>query len=248
MSLRGGFGITRTRVFTGNDCTYACPNNPPFLQNITLQDPSFPSPMGTGTHPRRPHWICRRWTSTTRPRPSTPIASVWNVRSETGYLALEGPAIKSGTGASRSTGTNRNPWAASTTLPISTPARTRTFTAPFTVGVIYRPLRQPGTPDGMDCSCPPGTQVGHGLFISGSYTYSHGVQEAFGTGFGNNGVQNSYNVRADTGNSSVNVGHLASFSWIYDIPFMATRQGCFPRAARGMEVQRHFHLPKLASR
>ena len=48
-SIRGGFGITRTRVFTGNDCTYACPNNPPFLQNINLQDSNFPSPLGTGT-------------------------------------------------------------------------------------------------------------------------------------------------------------------------------------------------------
>ena len=68
-------------------------------------------------------------------------------------------------------------------------------------------------------------QVGHGLFVSGSYTYSHGIQQAFGAGFGSQAVQNSYNVRADTGNSTVNVGHLASFSWIYDIPFMAHAKG-----------------------
>ena len=75
-------------------------------------------------------------------------------------------------------------------------------------------------------------QVGHGLFLSGSYTYSHGIQEAFGSGFGSQSVQNSYNVRADTGNSNVNVGHLASFSWIYDIPFMSHAKG-FSRALLG---------------
>src|SRR6185437_1542151 len=48
-ALRGGYGAAQSRVFTGIDCTYNCANNYPFVQSITLINPQFPSPLGTGT-------------------------------------------------------------------------------------------------------------------------------------------------------------------------------------------------------
>ncbi|HXJ38223.1 MAG TPA: carboxypeptidase-like regulatory domain-containing protein [Bryobacteraceae bacterium] len=48
-SLRGGYGLTYTRVFTGQDCSYNCAVNPPIIQSVNLVNPSFPSPGGSGT-------------------------------------------------------------------------------------------------------------------------------------------------------------------------------------------------------
>ena len=50
-SLRGGYGITRTRVFTGSDCSYSCGTNYPDVQSLTLENPKFPNPIGTGSEP-----------------------------------------------------------------------------------------------------------------------------------------------------------------------------------------------------
>ncbi len=47
-SLRGGYGITSTRVFTGSDCARSCAANPPEITSLTLIAPSFPNPTGTG--------------------------------------------------------------------------------------------------------------------------------------------------------------------------------------------------------
>ncbi len=48
-SIRGGYGITYTRVFTGQDCSFACAVNPPTVQSVNITNPSFPNVVGTGT-------------------------------------------------------------------------------------------------------------------------------------------------------------------------------------------------------
>ena len=48
-SLRGGYGITYTRIFTGQDCSYNCAVNPPVIQSVNLVNPIFPSPGNTGS-------------------------------------------------------------------------------------------------------------------------------------------------------------------------------------------------------
>lgn len=225
MSLRGGFGITRTRVFTGNDCTYACPNNPPFLQNINLQDPLFPSPIGTGTRPPPPALNL----STLDLENQAPAVYTYSLSVERqigNWLVSVGGAGNQV--RHRGIGLNWNQ-----PKPVGNldyPADINTGTYPYVYGPFYgwgaiSSFTTTGNAGWHGLLVSARHQVGHGLFLSGSYTYSHGVQEGFGTGFGNNGVQNSYNVRADTGNSSVNVGHLASFSWLYDIPFLKSSKG-----------------------
>ncbi len=47
-SLRGGYGISYTRIFTGQDCSYNCAVNPPIIQSVNLVNPSFPSPGASG--------------------------------------------------------------------------------------------------------------------------------------------------------------------------------------------------------
>ena len=48
-SVRGGYGLAYSRVFTGQDCAYNCAVNPPIIQSVNLVNPSFPSPGNTGT-------------------------------------------------------------------------------------------------------------------------------------------------------------------------------------------------------
>jgi len=45
-SVRGGYGITYTRIFTNQDCSFSCASNPPTISTINLQNPIFPNPTG----------------------------------------------------------------------------------------------------------------------------------------------------------------------------------------------------------
>ena len=47
-SLRGGAGISHTRVFSGSDCSLYCGSNYPDITSLTLETPLFPDPVGTG--------------------------------------------------------------------------------------------------------------------------------------------------------------------------------------------------------
>ena len=67
---------------------------------------------------------------------------------------------------------------------------------------------------------------GHGLFFTGAYTYSHGLSNSFSQSFfGGGGVQDTYGPQLDYGNSAINVAHVFSFSYIWDIPFMKDKKG-----------------------
>ena len=225
MSVRGGFGITRTRVFTGNDCTYACPNNPPFLQNITLQNPLFPSPLGTGTQ-TPPAALNLSTLDFNNQAPAVYTYSLSLERQIGNWLFSVG-----GSGNQvrhRGISLNWNQPKPVGGLDYSPDINTGTY--PYVYGPFYgwgsiSSFTTTGNAEWHGLLLSARHQLGHGLFLSGSYTYSHGVQEAGGSGFGSQGVQNSYNVRGDTGNANVNVGHLASFSWIYDIPFLSRAKG-----------------------
>jgi hypothetical protein len=48
-SVRGGYGITYTRIFTNQDCSFSCASNPPAFQSSNLQNANFPNPVGSGT-------------------------------------------------------------------------------------------------------------------------------------------------------------------------------------------------------
>ncbi len=48
-SVRGGFGITYTRIFTNQDCSFSCASNPPAFQTVSLTNVAFPGVVGSGT-------------------------------------------------------------------------------------------------------------------------------------------------------------------------------------------------------
>jgi hypothetical protein len=224
-SLRGGFGITHTRVFTGTDCTYSCPNNPPFLQSINLISPLFPSPVGTGqASPPGAQGLSSLSFDSQASAVYTYSLSL--ERQVAGWLLGIGGAGNQ----VRHQGIN---------LDINQPLPTGAYNYNPNINTgtyeyVYAPYYGYG---GISTSQTVGNSnwlgmllsarhsVGHGLFVSGSYTWSHGLAQGAGSSFGTNGVQDSRNVRGNYGNSSVDVTQAASFSWIYDLPFLKTAKG-----------------------
>lgn len=225
-SLRGGYGITYTRVFTGGDCTYNCANNYPYIQSITLTNPPFPSPLGPGV-------------TSVNGAPSLNSMSLDQKAASvyTYSLSVEhqfaGGWLLSVTGAGNRV---RN-------MPL-----TLDYNQPLPVGLYqYNPGVNTGNThyygpyqgwSGISTVSSIGNAswngllismrhaAGHGLFITGSYTYAHGLQNGYTqSGFDSAGVQDSYNINGSYGNSQVDVRHLFSLSYIWNIPFMQNATG-----------------------
>ncbi len=226
-SLRGGYGITYTRVFTGGDCSYNCANNYPYIQSVTLTNAPFPSPLGPGV-------------TTVNSAPNLNSVDL-NLKASSVYtysLSLEhqfaGGWLVSATGAGNVV---RN-------LPLSLD-----YNQPYpTGGYNFNPAINTGTYEyyygpyagwggistvsslanaywnGLLLSVR--HAAGHGLFITGSYTYSHGLQNGYTqSGFDSTGVQDSRNVGGSYGNSQVDVRHLLTLSYIWNIPVFQNATG-----------------------
>jgi len=220
-ALRGGYGSTQTRVFTGIDCTYSCANNYPFVQSITLINPQFPSPLGTGT--------------VTPPAAPSLAGSDLNAKASTVHsysLTLEhqfpGWLVSAGFAGDHTTGIPIG-------LDINQPGpeggfnynpsiNTGTYEYVYGKYLGYGSLGTNyaiGKANWNGLVMAARHSVGHGLFFTGAYTYSHGLSNSFSNSFFNGGsVQNSHNVMGDYGNSAIDVRHILSFSYIWDIPFM----------------------------
>jgi hypothetical protein len=218
-ALRGGYGATQSRVFTGIDCTYSCANNYPFVQSITLINPQFPSPLGTGT--------------VTPPAAPTLAGSDLNAKASTVHsysLTAEhqfpGWLVSMGYSGDHTSGLPLG-------LDINQPGASNGYNYPPSINTgtyEYVYGKYPGYGN-LSTNYAIGRanwnalvvsvrhSVGHGLFFTGAYTYSHGLSTTFSSSFfGGGGVQNTYNPNADYGNSSINVPQVLSFSYIYDIP------------------------------
>ncbi len=226
-ALRGGFGKTESRVFTGIDCTYTCADNYPFVQSITLINPQFPNPIGTGAAapPSAPAIAA---TSLTAPSAASVYSySVTLERQFGSWLASVGYAGDH-----------------TTNLPIGVDVNQPGPTG----GYDYNPSINTGTFEyvygpypgyaGLSTNLAIGKanwnglvaslrhSAGHGLFITASYTYSHGLSNSFSQSFfGGGGVQDTHNPNGDYGNSAINVPQVFSFSYIWEIPFLKNDTG-----------------------
>jgi hypothetical protein len=83
----------------------------------------------------------------------------------------------------------------------------------------------------------------HGLTATGSYTYSHTIDNAseiFSTVGGGNTVsyaQNPFNTdRAERGNAGIDFPHVVGVTMVYDLPFYKNQPGLIGRLLGGWEV------------
>jgi len=223
-ALRGGFGMTETRVFTGVDCTYSCADNYPFVQSITLINPKFPNPIGTGTAapPSAPALAATQLNS-----PSASTIYSYSVTLEhqfSGWLASVGFVGDHTTNLP--IGLDVNQPGSTGAYSYNPSINTGTFEYVYGPYPGYAGLSTNETIgranwNGLVASVR--HSVGHGVFFTGSYTYSHGLSNSYSQSFfGGGGVQDTYRPNADYGNSAINVAHVLSLSYIWDIPFLKT--------------------------
>ncbi len=233
-ALRGGFGMTETRVFTGTDCTYTCADNYPFVQSITLINPKFPDPIGTGSvaPPSAPAIAATAlnaesastiysYSLTFEHQFGGWLASVGFVGDHTTNIPIGLDVNQPGpTG-----GFNYNP-----------SINTGTFEYVYGQYPGYASLTTNETIGRANWNAGVVSvkhSAGHGLFLTGSYTYSHGLSNSFSQSFFDGGsVQNTHNPNGDYGNSAINVANVFSFSYIWEIPFLKNATG-FKRTALG---------------
>ena len=199
-SLRGGYGITYTRVFTGGDCTYNCANNYPYIQSVTLTNPPFPSPLGPGV-------------TSVNGAPSLNSMSL-DQKASSVYsysLSLEhqfaGGWLLSVTGAGNSVrntpitlnynqplptgGFNYNP--SINKDPVTGNAVNEYLYGPYQGWAGINTYSSIGNASWNGLLISARHAAGHGLFITGSYSFAHGLQTGYSTaGFNSTGVQDSY--------------------------------------------------------
>lgn len=227
-ALRGGYGITYSRVFTGIDCSYNCANNYPNVLSITLQNPQFPNPVGTGTQQ-----------ALGAPDLNTVDLNAKSAASVYTYsLSLEhqfGSWFASVSGAGN----------VARSLPITFdisqpyPEGGYDFNPAINTGTstnVFRPYQGYGSVSmtkSIGNSYWNGLMLqvrhsaGHGLFFSGAYTYAHTLSQAPGQSIfgGGNGPQDNYNLNGNYGNSPLDIRHLLSLSYIWEIPFLQHSTG-----------------------
>ena len=226
-AVRGGFGMTETRVFTGIDCTYTCADNYPFVQSITLINPKFPNPTGAQAAPPSAPNIAA--TQLNAPSASTIYSYSVTVEHQFGGGWLTSLGFVGDH-------TNNIPIGVDVNQP--GPSGAYNYNPSINTGTyeyVYGPYPGYGSLstnqaigkanwNGMVASVK--HTAGHGLFLTGSYTFSHGLSNSFSQSFFDGGsVQNTYNPKADYGNSAINVAQVFTFSYIWDIPFLKNDHG-----------------------
>ncbi len=77
-------------------------------------------------------------------------------------------------------------------------------------------------------------RMSHGLMMTHSYTWSHGIDDTSSLRVNNTG--NIYNMRMDRGNSDTDIRHRYVASLTYDLPFFKTSKGLLRQTLGGWNV------------
>ena len=228
-SLRGGAGISHTRVFSGSDCSLYCGGNYPDITSLTLETPHFPNPIGSGsTAPLG------------APNLQTQDFNIQLAQITTYSLTLEQELphnwVFSIAGAGNSAKHVQTQYDINQPLPSG--------------GYDYNPNINTGTFEyvygpyqgwGQIASNVSGTgmnwngllvnvrhRVSKGLFVSAAYTWSHSLTDTHGGYelFQNDLVnQDIYHHKEDYGNSDSNVADVLAISHIWNMPFFSDATG-----------------------
>jgi hypothetical protein len=78
-------------------------------------------------------------------------------------------------------------------------------------------------------------RVSHGLMVSGSYTFSHTLDEQSGLGLFYNG-NDPNNPRSSYGNSDFDRKHVLTVSYVYQLPALATAKGWVKQMVNGWGI------------
>jgi hypothetical protein len=235
-SLRGGAGVSHTRVFSGSDCSLYCGANYPDITSLTLETPQFPNPIGSG-----------QATPLGAPNLQTQDFNIQLAQITTYSLSLEQELPHNWMFSIAGAGNSAKH--VQTQYDINQPKPTGPYDYDPSINTgTFEYVFGPYLGWGQIASNVSGTgmnwngllvnvrhRVSKGLFISAAYTWSHSLTDTHGGYelFQNDLVnQDIYHHKEDYGNSDSNVSNILAISHIWNLPFFADSTG-FKRTLLG---------------
>ncbi len=228
-SLRGGYGITYTRVPTGTDCSYFCGINYPRVTSLTLINPSFPNPTGAAAAPASVQTIDSQDLNL------YPAAQVQSYS-----LSLEhqfaGNWIASIAGAGNVAHHIGTYYDINQPLPDPPFDFNPLINTGTVLPQIYSPYQGYGS---ITTNVSPASSfwdaleinvrhpIGHNLFLSAAYTWEHSLSTERGTVFfeNSNTMQDIYHPRNNYGTTNLNVPQILTISAIWNLPWFQNAHG-----------------------
>lgn len=220
-ALRGGYGINYERVFTGTDCTFYCGANYPDVQTLTLQHPSFPNPIGTGT--QAPAGAVAM--STQSPDLQAARVQTWSVNLDrqlaSSWSASAGLVGDYATHLGRVI--NINQPAPIPGYNFNPAINTGTFAyqnAPYLGYASISDYVSDANALWYGLALSLRHPLSRSFFLSVSYTLSHGLSENRGSGIfaQSTGTQDIYHPFADYGSTNLDARHMGGVSYIWNLP------------------------------
>jgi hypothetical protein len=228
-SLRGGYGITYTRIFTGQDCSYNCATNPPIINSVNLVNPSFPSPGSSGSVKLSAQTI------------SAADFNIQPTQAQTYSLSVQhqfpGNWIVTAAGAGNQ----------ARHLPATFNINQPLLDAPYDFNPIlntgsvlagiygqfygYGPINQLNSIVNSNWTAlelSARHSAGHNLFLSLAYTWSHGLS--------NQTTTNYYRPNQFYGSTPLNVPQVFTASLIYSLPWLQHASGWKGTALGGWQL------------
>lgn len=221
-ALRGGYGITYTRVPTGYDCSYVCSVNPPNVLSLTLIAPSFPNPIGAGAAPPGAPTVNSQDPNL---RPATVQSYSLGIERE-----FAGKWFVSIAGAGNFVQHTGTIWNINQPLPDPPFQFNPIINSGSVFPNVYSPFQGYGA---INTSVSVGRArwnalevnarhpVGNNLFLTVAYTWAHELADERGTEFfeGDTTPEDVYHPRNDYGTANMDVTHLLSLSYIWNLPW-----------------------------
>jgi len=228
-SLRGGYGVTYTRIFTGQDCSYNCAVNPPIIQSVNLVNPTFPSPLSSGS---------------VRLSAPTISAADFNIEAtqvQSYSLSLQHQFRGNWTVTVAGAGNQARHLPATFNINQPLPFGSYNFNPIINTGSVlasiygpyygYGPINNLSTIVNSNWTALEVSArhpMGKNLFLSLAYTWSHGLSDS--------STINYYNPKEFYGNTSLNVPQVFTASLIYSLPWLSHRSGIVGAALGGWQL------------
>jgi len=226
-SLRGGYGISYTRIPTENDCSYVCGNNPPRIQSETLITPGYPDAIGGSVAPQG------------APGLHNAGLDIQSEQVQSYSLSLQRQFGRDWVASIAGVGNVGRHLNASWDINQPPPDAPYDYDPIINTGNVYEYQYGPYLGYGSISTNLSGSNVywnaleinvrhpiGHNLFLSGAYTWSHTLSDV-------SGAQDFYHPKRGYGNSGADIPHTLSISAIWSLPWLQNAKGLKGRALGG---------------
>lgn len=222
-ALRGGYGISYNRSATSSDCGQACPANYPLIDNITLINANFPNPIGAQAAPL-----------TVRGLSTEDLANLEAMQVQSFSLSLQRQFGANWFVSVAGAGDIAHHVGLTANINQPLPGGGFDFNPAINTGTVssafYAPYQGYG---GINMFTSSGNAywdaleinlrhpIGHNLFLTAAYTWSHNLSNAISGqyGYSASGLQNPYAPGSNYGNSPLNVPQVFTTSLIYRLPW-----------------------------